>query len=274
MITNIASKITALVAIGSMAAIVVLFAQAATSSAQSGEPPASPTGLRNTALHNAVMLTWDDPGDDSITGYRILRREPVTHELGYFFVVNENTGSAATTYTDDTVAAEVSYEYRVQAININGASPQSSATNTLATQPTPSKEAEVFTWPAAIAILSASFAVVVVAYLLFYKRPDKVTKIRVNVLWVATLIAILTLVFGQQLIGMLATTNGGSGNSTVEILLSTLVGVGIGGLVAIAGQLVQDTGANGAAGRPQDNPNPRSLEEPTPSGQPPEQAGT
>ena len=235
MTAKIAGRITALVAISLMAAIVVLFAQATTSSAQSGEPPASPTGLSNTAVHNAVTLTWDDPGDDSITGYPILRREPVIHELGYFVVVNENTGSAVTTYTDGTVTAEAAYEYRVQAININGVSLQSSATNanTPAVQPAPSKDVEVFTWPAAIAILSASIAVIVVAYLLLYKRPDKITKIRVNVLWVATLITILTLVFGQQLIGMLATNSGGNGSSTVEILLSTLVGVGIGGLAPL-----------------------------------------
>ena len=45
----------------------------------------------------------------------------------------------------------------------------------------------------------------------------------------------------MRLIDLLAKPNGSDGNSnTVEIVLSSLVGVGIGGLIAIAGQLVQD----------------------------------
>ena len=38
------------------------------------ERPDKPTGLSATATHDAITLTWDDPGDDSITGYVILRR--------------------------------------------------------------------------------------------------------------------------------------------------------------------------------------------------------
>ena len=38
------------------------------------EPPAKPKGLTATATHDRVVLTWDDPQDDSITGYVILRR--------------------------------------------------------------------------------------------------------------------------------------------------------------------------------------------------------
>ena len=37
-------------------------------------PPAAPTGLLSAASHNSVLLLWDDPGDDTITGYRLLRR--------------------------------------------------------------------------------------------------------------------------------------------------------------------------------------------------------
>ena len=38
--------------------------------------PAKPTGLSATATHDRVTLTWDDPNDDSVTGYVILRRPP------------------------------------------------------------------------------------------------------------------------------------------------------------------------------------------------------
>ena len=87
----------------------------------------------------------------------------------------------------------------------------------------------------AILVLVAGFGA------LIFFRPNSFTRIRINLLWLATLIAVLTLVFGMRLIDLLAKPNGSDGNSnTVEIVLSSLVGVGIGGLIAIAGQLVQD----------------------------------
>ena len=79
--------------------------------------PAKPTGLEATASHNSVTLTWDDPGDDSITGYVILRRVRVNDTGGDFSVLVADTGTAATTYTDDTVAASTTYTYRIKAIN-------------------------------------------------------------------------------------------------------------------------------------------------------------
>ena len=44
--------------------------------------PAQPTGLSATATHDQVELTWDAPGDDSITGYVILRRNRDTDAEG------------------------------------------------------------------------------------------------------------------------------------------------------------------------------------------------
>lgn len=78
--------------------------------------------------------------------------------------------------------------------------------------------------------------------ILFWKRPDKFVTIRINLIWVSTLVAILTLTFGAQLIELLKERPGDGGTNTLEIVLSSLVGVGIGGLIAIAGQLVQDSG--------------------------------
>ena len=51
-------------------------ATAAVAGAQPTEPPAKPRNLSATATHDSVTLTWDDPGDDTITGYVILRRIP------------------------------------------------------------------------------------------------------------------------------------------------------------------------------------------------------
>ena len=97
----------------------------AVAAAEPAEPPAKPTGLSATATHDQVTLTWDDPGDDSITGYVVLRRVRVNDQGGNFSVLVANTGTAAATYTDDTVVAETTYTYRIKAINGAGTSERS-----------------------------------------------------------------------------------------------------------------------------------------------------
>ena len=110
-------------------------------------------------------------------------------------------------------------------------------------------------WSEAGPILALIAAMTVSLGLLLWKRPDKVATIRINLLWVSTLVAILTLTFGAQLIGLLKERSGGESANTLEIVLSSLVGVGIGGLIAIAGQLVQDSGqdSGGRKSRNADN---------------------
>ena len=99
---------------------------AATDAVVAPEPPARPTGLTAEVAHDSVTLTWHDPQDDSITGYVILRRDKDIHEEGTFETVESNTGSAGTTYTDDTVEPEKQYVYRIKAINADGLSEISS----------------------------------------------------------------------------------------------------------------------------------------------------
>ena len=89
------------------------------------EAPAKPRGLSATATHDLVTLTWDEPGDDSITGYVILRRIPGVDPQGHFDELAADTGTATATYTDNTVAAETRYTYRIKAINGAGASERS-----------------------------------------------------------------------------------------------------------------------------------------------------
>ena len=84
------------------------------------EPPAMPTGLSPSVSHDDVTLTWDDPQDDSITGYVILRRDRAIHLVGTFVTITGDTGSADTTYTDDTVEPDKEYVYRIKAINEHG----------------------------------------------------------------------------------------------------------------------------------------------------------
>ena len=102
------------------------------------EPPARPTGLTGTVAHESVSLSWDDPGDPSITGYQVLRRQPAIHEPGAFIVHVDDTGSATMSYVDTNVAAGSSYVYRIKARNGIGLSERSSFFNAdLPAPPTP-----------------------------------------------------------------------------------------------------------------------------------------
>ena len=67
------------------------------------------------------MLSWSNPNDDSITGYRVLRG-PDGDSLT---TLVEDTESAATSYTDDSVEPETTYVYALQARNSSGESDQS-----------------------------------------------------------------------------------------------------------------------------------------------------
>ena len=87
----------------------------------STNPPAKPTGLLTAASHDSVLLSWDDPGDGTITGYQVLRG-PDADNLA---ALADDTGDADTSYTDDTVEAETTYVYAVRGRNAHGLSPQS-----------------------------------------------------------------------------------------------------------------------------------------------------
>ena len=92
----------------------------ATDAVAAPEPPAKPTGLSAVVSHDTVTLTWDDPQDDAITGYVILRRDREIHPQGTFVTITGDTGSADTNYTDDTVEPDKQYVYRIKAINEHG----------------------------------------------------------------------------------------------------------------------------------------------------------
>ena len=97
--------------------------------------PAAPHIL-GTALSpdGDVMLVWQNPSDDSITGYQILRG-PDADSLA---VIVEDTGSGATTYTDTSPPAGQTHTYAVKTRNSSGLSPLS---NTL-TATVPAAEEE------------------------------------------------------------------------------------------------------------------------------------
>ena len=87
----------------------------------STSPPAKPTGLLTAASHDSVLLAWDNPDDDTITGYQILRGEDADN----LAVLTDDTGSTSTSYTDSTVEADTTYAYAVRGRNAGGLGPQS-----------------------------------------------------------------------------------------------------------------------------------------------------
>ena len=92
---------------------------------QQNSVPAQPTGLASAASHDSVTLTWNDPGDDTIDGYMILRRLRYDDPSGQFTTRVADTGTPANTYTDDDVQPQTHYTYRIKAINEHGTSQRS-----------------------------------------------------------------------------------------------------------------------------------------------------
>ena len=104
-------------------------ATAAVAEAEPTGPPPAPQNL--TAVVNGdgqIVLSWEAPGDDSITGYQILRRRPTEGE-GTLLVYVADTQSAAATFTDTDVTPGVQHVYRVQAIGAAGRSQRSNYVN-------------------------------------------------------------------------------------------------------------------------------------------------
>ena len=86
-----------------------------------GDPPATPQNLRaNSTTSTAVTLAWDDPGDPSITGYKILSRTPATQN--HLSTLVGDTGSPAASYVVEDLNPATVYVFRVAAINGHGES--------------------------------------------------------------------------------------------------------------------------------------------------------
>ncbi len=111
-----------------LALVAVVLGPAA--SAQQPVAPGGPTGLEAVSVaHDSVSLGWDDPGDGSVTGYKILRRDRDADAPGVFATIVEDTGSADVSYVDESVEPERRYVYRVVAVNAAGESPWSGYVN-------------------------------------------------------------------------------------------------------------------------------------------------
>ena len=87
-------------------------------------PPAAPTGLAASSIeHDSLTLTWNDPQEAGITGYRVLRGT----DADSLSTIEADTESARAEYTDTTVAAETTYFYAVLALSADGDGAQSTA---------------------------------------------------------------------------------------------------------------------------------------------------
>ena len=96
---------------------------------QQPQPPPAPTELTATVNTDGhIVLDWDAPADDTVTGYVILRRRPSEGE-NTLSVYVEDTASTDTAYTDTDVTAGVQHVYRVKAINAAGESRWSNYVN-------------------------------------------------------------------------------------------------------------------------------------------------
>ena len=125
----------------------------ATAAAIGTDPPAKPTALEASAVHDAVTLTWAASTDQTVTHYAVLRRNPDTDALGVFHVIESNAGGQTsydagpeasdnvgpeasdnvgpeasdnagpvTSYTDSSVSASSTYVYRVKSVSPTGVS--------------------------------------------------------------------------------------------------------------------------------------------------------
>ena len=83
-----------------------------------------------------VYLFWSEPSNDSITGYQILRG-PAADNLA---IIEADTGSSSTSYTDTAPPAGQTHTYAVKARNASGLSPLS---NTLTATVPAAEEEEV-----------------------------------------------------------------------------------------------------------------------------------
>ena len=140
---RMAVPLIALLAVAAVAAWLLGYPIVAQDQSQGDQQvPDVPTGLAVSATHGAATLTWNDPGDASITHYEVYRRDRDLDASGVFQLIESNTGSAAATWVDATVVPESRYVYRVKAVNAQGASPRWSSFANVDIPPAPAEEDE------------------------------------------------------------------------------------------------------------------------------------
>ena len=89
--------------------------------------PAAPSFINTAVTEGQILLSWLNPSDDSITGYQILRGP----DADSLVVIEDDTGSSSTSYTDTAPPAGQTHTYGVKARNASGLGPVGTATATV-----------------------------------------------------------------------------------------------------------------------------------------------
>ena len=92
-------------------------------------PPGAPTGLTATAGDGSATMTWNNPGDASITGYRYQQREDGGAWGAHTPI--EGSGAGTTSHQVTGLAHGTTYHFNLQALNAGGASAAAQAQATL-----------------------------------------------------------------------------------------------------------------------------------------------
>ncbi len=92
-----------------------------------GSVPAQPAGFSATAGNGSVTLSWDDPDDDSITGYELARRERDDSPWGDWssWAAIDGSDADTTTHTVSGLTNGAKYRFRIRAVNGAGNGAQS-----------------------------------------------------------------------------------------------------------------------------------------------------
>ena len=89
-------------------------------------PPDAPTGLAAAAGVRSVTLTWNNPGDSSITGYEYNVNHNATgtgNLTGWSpWYTIPDSGASTTSHTFNNLAGGKEYRYHLRAVNANGPS--------------------------------------------------------------------------------------------------------------------------------------------------------
>ncbi len=87
--------------------------------------PGPPLDLNAEVTHDSVTLSWSAPQSVAgISGYQILRRDQELDSENRFQLIEETSGSSATSYVDSAVLPNRRYTYRVSALNENHLGPE------------------------------------------------------------------------------------------------------------------------------------------------------
>ena len=87
--------------------------------ASSSSVPAAPSGLTAEGGDQSIALSWNDPGDDSITGYQF--RERFSEEFGWHCWRHIESDASTTSHTMPDLTNGTRYEVQLRALSSAGA---------------------------------------------------------------------------------------------------------------------------------------------------------